>query len=308
VARIVLGGAGVKYLLAPSALLIASLTFPGDALADAASDAREDIADAIDLAADDSRRCERRVTPVLDDVMRALRPRRITPLRARRALADLEDARDAARACDRRVRRLLRSASRALEALAEGGRYDSPRDRVRRPPPQPKKKLAPVPDRGWAVDCRTQWYMIEMIDMAGASAADRAAVVQIGNIACGNSKFTDLTWPNGKTARFSDGTWRYPNGKTARFSDGTLRYPNGKTARFSDGTWRYPNGKTAKFSDGSWRYPNGRRAGNWQSVENFACGASRDGCKLYRERRRSSDPIFSEMLLVREAWQAHSRR
>jgi hypothetical protein len=279
----------------------------GAALADDASDAREDIADAIDFTADDSRRCERRVAPILKDVMRALRPRRITRLRAQRALADLGDAQEAADACGRRVRRLLRSAARSLRAIS-GDRVDDRRDRRDhgRAEPRPRpKKLAPVPDRSWRSDCKTQWYMIEMIDMAGASRADRAAVAQIGNLACGNQPLGELTWPSGKTARYRNGEWHYPNGKTARYANGELHYPNGKTARYANGELHYPNGKTAKYANGEWHYPNGRRAGNWQSVENFACGASRDKCKLYRERRRTTDPVFSELLLVREAWQAN---
>ena len=295
----------MKYLAPAPASLLLLLTFSaGDAAADEVADARADLADALDETRDDSRRCEQQVGPILEDMLRVIRPR-MTQLRVRRLLRDLGDARDAARVCGRRVRRLLRSADRSLSRYAGGGDdgYERPEPR-----PRPRKKRIIVPEASWSADCKTQWYMIELIDMAGADPADRAAVVQIGNIACGSAPITELTWPNGRTARYRNGEWRYPNGRAARYANGELRYPNGRAARYANGELRYPDGRAAKYSNGEWRFPNGRRAGTWQSVENFACGASADGCKTYRERRRSSDPVFSELLLVREAWEASKRR
>jgi hypothetical protein len=268
-------------------------------------DARDDIDEAEERAADDGRRCARRVVPILRDVKRTLRFRP-TPPRLERALAGVEEAREAAGSCDRRVRRVLRSAHRSLEdALAEVG----DRRRPVRPAPRPPAPRVVVPSRGWSVDCRVTWYMIEMIDVGGgASPADRAAVDRMRQLACQNPNLGELTWPSGRTARYRNGEWRYPNGRTARYANGELRYPNGRTAMYANGELRYPSGRSAKFANGEWRYPNGRRAGDWMSVEAWACGVSRDGCKRYRVHRGADDPVWRELALVREAWAAGGGR
>jgi len=77
-----------------------------------------------------------------------------------------------------------------------------------------------------------------------------------------------LYYPSGKTARYTDGEWKYENGKTARYSDGEWRYESGKTARYKDGEWRYESGKTARYTDGKIRYESGKTArytsGEWR--------------------------------------------
>jgi hypothetical protein len=265
-------------------------------------DARDDIDEAEERAADDRRRCARRVRPILRDVKRTLRFRP-NPGRLERALAGVEEARDAAESCDRRVKRLLRSARRSLQdALDEVG------DRRRPAPPPPAPRVV-APSRSWSVDCRVTWYMIEMIDVGGgASPADRAGVDRMRQLACQNPQLGELTWPSGRTARYRNGEWRYPNGRTARYANGELRYPNGRTAMYANGELRYPSGRSAKFANGEWRYPNGRRAGDWMSVEAWACGLSRDGCKRYRIHRGADDPVWRELALVREAWLAGGGR
>ena len=127
-------------------------------------------------------------------------------------------------------------------------------DEARRAPPPDSshpRKLSP--------ECRD---LSMMGRLARTSTTDQAMIEAIETLQAATcapgAKPISFTWPNGTTARVSDGTWRYPSGATAKLSDGTWRYVSGSTARLSDGSWRYPSGSTAKFPDGTWRTPDGR--------------------------------------------------
>ena len=158
-------------------------------------------------------------------------------------------------------------------------------------------------------DCREIWFMERLVKTTSNKSNMASTIRSLRKIACKKSSALGAqSWPNGNTAKYSDGTWRYPNGNTAKFTDGTWRYPNGNTAKFSDRTWRYPNGNTARFSDGTWRYPNGNRAGSVEAIQSWACSKLGDRvCDSFDAHRKSSMPEWRMYTLVNMAWRAYKK-
>lgn len=287
-------------------LVLSMMLVPSFAFANDVRDALDAVKDAIDQVRDEGGRCKKKTLDDLrdleDELKDAVRSPKKRPLeRARRTVKALEEDADV---CPRKVGALLREArdaiDEALDALpsersgGRGGREEAP---ARNPN---------VPYDDFGTDCKDTWFMHRFVKTTTNNAKDLELIEAMSAAACASAApMAETRWPNGLTAKFSNGEWRYPNGLTAKFAEGELRYPSGLTAKFANGEWRYPNGLTAKFADGLWRYPNGQDAGDWRALLAWACQRlGKAECDAVNKEFDSTIPDWRDYALVEMAYRA----
>lgn len=302
-------------------MFIFGVFFSVDASADERiRDARDAVKDSIDAVRDEGRRCKRKTLSELKDASRALKKQnrrpRLGKLRIlQRELKDVLD--EASDSCPgnvtKKIRKALRYLRKAQRVLADRDDQDSDEDDDGddddRRKIKEKKKPKWYPTATASKDCRDLWFMERLVLTTNNSPTLRDPIRALRKLACRtNRPMGPQSWPNGATAKFKDGTWRYPNGATAKFQDGTWRYPSGATAKFQDNTWRYQNGSTARFSDGTWRFPNGRRAGSIDALQAWACSKLGDkGCADLEGHLHSAMPEWRMYTLIEMAWWASKK-